>query len=282
MSSTSIIDLFINEYGTYNKHLQFEVIVLMFIIIVLFTTYFNKTYAFVIILLSFALFVANSYVNIKKSEIGDFNEETMYKLNILQDRVNETVSRKIESLNNYRYKSQLKKVDIQKLYESNQLDSLYIDANMIHFLYSIVDLYEYNDIEFTLLLKGTNNILKIRKQIEEYYESNNQYIENIAEMLEITMNLKSQVLNNVHNFIYSVPKMNKMYTYIDNVIDRYNVLISRNIDIIYTMYKYSIKKNGVTTFTKYISYNKTKPYDIATNYDYTRKHSDKIVIPFYY
>jgi hypothetical protein len=280
--SSNLVDLFISEYGTYNKYLQFEVIVIIFITMIIFTTYFDKTYAFVIILLSFALFIANSYIGIKKGEMGDFNEETMYKLNILQDRVNETVTRKIESLNNYKFKSQLKKKDIQKLYESNQLDCMYIDANMIHFLYSIEPLYEFNDIEFTLLLKGTNNILRIRKEIEEYYESNNEYTENITEMLEMALLLKSQSLNNVHNFIYSIPKMNKMYTYIDNVIDRYNVLISRNIDIIHNMYKQSIIKNGVNTSTKFISYNKTKPYDSNVNFDYTRKNQDKIVIPFYY
>jgi hypothetical protein len=92
------------------------------------------------------------------------------------------------------------------------------------------------------LLKGTNNILKLRKEIEDFYGFEKKYPENIHEMLQIAMQLKINCMNNIQNFIYSVPKTKKMYTYIDNIIQTYNILITKNIKIIHKYHLDYIEK----------------------------------------
>ena len=155
--------------------------------------------------------------------------------------------------------------EIQVLYEKNKLDALYIDANMIMFLHSILKLYEYNPQEFYLLLKGTNNILKLRYDIERFYSAEGEYPENIHEMLQIALHLKSNSMNNLQNFIYTVPKQKQMYTYVDNVIETYNILITRNIKVMHTYHLDYIKKNGINSNTIFIDINSSKPFDSMAN-----------------
>ena len=110
----------------------------------------------------------------------------------------------------------MKSADIKRIYDSNNLDSLYIDANLIHFLHSIKALSDYNLNEFFELLKGVNSILKIKNDIDEYYNANGYYPDNTSELFEGSLELRKNVVNNLHNFIYTVPKINKMYKYLSN------------------------------------------------------------------
>lgn len=271
-------NLFIKQHGNYAKNLQFQSLVIIVLIMVFFTKYFPKTYGFVIILIIFALYISNNVVNINNTFVNDFNNITMVKLQILQDKVNQHINTKLNLIKSSNSKTTLTSEEIKKIYDNNKLDSLYIDANMIHFLESIVSLYDYNSYTFYLLLKGTNNILKLKKEIDEFYEANKKYPINISEMLETALELKSNTVNNIHNFIYSVPKSNVMFTYVNKITDRYNVLISRITDSIYKSYLKSIDLNGINTNTKFISYNTTKPYDPKLNHQITpNNHQDKLI-----
>jgi hypothetical protein len=252
----NILELFTKESGLYVKNLRFETLAFLIFISALFMIYTPKTYGFVIILLAFLYFVGNIYVQIKTSTIEDFNKITMFKLNSLQDIQNKYVS----SL------SFLNKKLMNQMLTKNKLDCLYLDANLISFLYSILELNTYNPQEFYIFLKGINNILCIRKQIEDFYKANNQLPENISEMFEISLQLKTNVINNLQNFIYSIPKSNKMYNYLNDVLSRFIVLISRNTDIIHFYYKKSLKINKISTMTKFISYDTTKPFDQLSNH----------------
>jgi len=141
------------------------------------------------------------------------------------------------------------------------LDYLYLDTNLIVFLHSIIPLHEFNKDEFYKLLIGTNNILRLRGEIEAFYKANKSYPTNIAQMFEDAIYLKTKVLNNMHNFIYSVPKTNVMYNYVDQTTDRYNVLITKNLDKIHLYYKNNFKKTGFTNNSTVIHYKATKPFD---------------------
>jgi len=253
-----IIKLF-SDSSSYAKNLQFEVILLSVFISIFLFIYTPKTYGFVILLLALLYFISFNYINLKNSSIDDFNEITMIKLQTLQDISNKYIL----SLSKLGYDHKV----ISKLLQANKLDSLYIDANLISFLYSITDLNQFNNKEFFNLLKNTNNILKLRSQIEEYYNSNNGDIpENISQMFEISLQIKTNAINNVHNFIYSIPKTNSMFKYLENIIDRYSVLISRNTDIIHFYYKKALDMKEINTMTKFVSYNEAKPFDIYENY----------------
>jgi hypothetical protein len=272
-----IKNLFIKNHGNYSRNLQFVSLVIIFLIMVFFTKYFSKTYGFVIILIVFALYISNSYVNIQNTFVNDFNKITMVKLQLLQDKMYQHINKKLNLIKSSDSKYILTQEEIRKIYENNQLDSLYIDANMIYFLESIISLYDYDSYTFYSLLKSTNNILKIKRQIDEFYAANKTYPINISEMFESALELKTNALNNIHNFIYSVPKSNTMFTYINKITHRYNILISRITDSIYKSYKNSIYLNGIDTSTKFVSYNKTKPYDYKLNHPLVPNAEDKLI-----
>jgi hypothetical protein len=219
------------------------------------------------------------------SSIEDFNNRTYIQLQKLQAKVVDHIEYKIKlsSISG----QQLPREDHQKLLERNRLDSLYIDSTMINFLHSILPLSEYNPDEFYMLVKGTNNILKIRKEIEDFYIANSNmtpdpepikrasfkesnpirldtvYTQNLSEMFQIAVYLKSNCVNNLQNMIYKVPKRNKFYRYIDNVIDRYIILINRNLKVISDYQLKKIKDSGINVNTQFVYYKGTKPFDAS-------------------
>lgn len=238
----------------------FKVSVIIILIFFIFTYLFPQNYGNVVILLVFSLVVAYYYISYNKTNLNDKNRVTMNHLMTLQENVNKFIDKNLYEKN--KLSSKLSRKDINQIYINNRLDSLYIDSNMIEFLYSIVNLSEYNDHEYYLLLKGTNNILKLRNEIEEYYNANNKFPDNINQMMESALFLRSNTINNMHNFIYSVPKTNMMYNYINDLIKRYMILISRNTDKIYEYVLQNRKLIGINTESNLaLNYNNVKPYD---------------------
>ena len=261
-----ITNLFIKEHGVYKDIFKFNVIIFFLILVFCFTkiNLFNNYSIFILIAIIFAIYLTNLYVKINQDNLSDNNKIISFKLDSLQNKIYEYIQYKITTSSVGTLK--LSQNDINELYKKNKLDSLYIDANMIVFLYSIIKLYDYNPSEFYLLLKGTNNILKLRNDIEKFYESENNYPENIHEMLETAIQLKSNCMNNLQNFIYTVPKTHKMYTYIDNVIVTYNILITKNIKTIHNYHLKYIKKNGINSSTIFIDINASKEFDSLSNH----------------
>lgn len=244
---------------------------------------------FICILLVFCILDTRkiqSFLDIRDTQsIGDFNTQTYIQLQALQAKVVNHIEYKIKlsSISG----QQLPREDHQKLLERNRLDSLYIDSTMINFLHSVLPLYEYNQDEFYMLIKGTNNILKIRKEIEDFYTANSTmtpdpepakrvsfkepkpfktdglYTQNLSEMFRIAVDLKSNCVNNLHNMIYKVPKTNKFYRYINNVVDRYIILINRNLKVISEYQLKSIQDSGIDVNTQFVYYRGTKPFDAS-------------------
>lgn len=260
-----IQNLFLKQHGYYAQSLQFETIVIFIITLVILTRYFEKSYGFVIILIVFALYMSNTYVSIKNNKLNDFNSITMIRLQTLQSKVNQHTDAKLKLISASNPNT-MTKSDIQKIYNKNILDSMHVDSNLIHFLYSIVKLNDYNEYEFSSLLKGTNNILRIKNDIDRYYNANGMYPENTSELLQETLRLKTNVVNNMHNFIYSIPKTKIMYKYLDDCISRFSILISRVTDDVHTNYKNNIAQRGLNSSTNFVTYNNTKPFDSFENH----------------
>lgn len=259
-----VINLFTKEHGVYKKMFKFQVI-LFFVIMLFILTKLNlfSNSIYILIAMIFTLYITNLYVRMNQSDLSDNNKIIYLRLETLQSKVYQYVKYKISTSSNSGQK--LSNGEIQNIYDKNKLDALYIDANMIVFLHSILPLYEYNPQEFYLLLKGTNNIIKLRHDIERFYKAEGKYPENIHEMLQIALQLKSNCMNNLQNFIYTVPKQNKMYTYIDNVLVTYNILISRNIKKMHNYHLNYIKTNGINSNTIFIDIDTSKPFDPLTN-----------------
>lgn len=261
-----VINLFTNEHGIYKQMFKFQTILFFSIILIIFTkfNFFNNYSVFIILAFILTLFLTNIFVRVNKDDLADTNKIIYFKLESLQDKIYDYIQYKINisTVGNKKISSK----DMQILYEKNKLDSLYIDANMIDFLYSVIKLYDYNQNEYYLLLKGTNNILKLRKDIEKFYDEESEYPENIHEMLQIAIQLKVNCMNNMQNFIYSVPKVNKMYQYIDTVVESYTILITKNIKIIHNYNLDYIKKNGINSNTVFIDINSTRGFNPDDNH----------------
>jgi hypothetical protein len=175
------------------------------------------------------------------------------KLNSIQNEINRYISKKLR----------LKKIkntkDIVSIRERNKMASLYMDANMIVFLESIIEMAEYNPDLYYKLIKGTNNILKIREDIENYLKANGEYTYGIHDQVDIVNNLKRNCIGNIHDFIYSIPKIPKMRDYVNKIITRYQQLITYNTDIIEKYSNDNIKINGVNNETKFVYQMDAKP-----------------------
>lgn len=287
-----LINLFSNEHGQYQNNFKIQVILLFLLVLIVFSKIWGSTTTgiFVILLVTFALYITNTYVKyntIINNDLDDNNKQTFIKLNTLQSKVYTHIQNKIKQSTQSGLK--LSQSDQIALLNKNKLSSLYTDATLVHFFYSILPLYEYNNDEFYLLLKGTNNILKLRKEIEDYYNANKNnktifkqklpsfrsdpipkpepvYLENLSEMFEIAIELKTTCVNALQNIIYSVPKTNKMYSYIDQVIQRYVILINRHLDVFQKYNNDSISSTGINNKTKFINYTHTKGFDAMVNH----------------
>lgn len=277
-------DLFLNKHGADKRNLQLHVIFLMLAIMTSITISFNKTYAFVIILFVFTLFIANEYVGIQNNSLTDFNEVTYSKLLRLQEKANAYVSQHIKLLQNHKNGLHVKVVN--QMYNAAKLDCLYIDASLIIFLESIIKLFEYNSKGFYDVLIGTNYLLKLRFQVEEYINSNASdgvinIPENITDIYEESIRVKSKLINTMHDFIYTVPKIQTMYRYVETVTDRYNILLTRNIDIIENYYQKHMSNNTINTSTRYVFRNMAKPVDTLADHSISPTKSPGKLISFY-
>jgi hypothetical protein len=275
-----IVNLFTQEHGVFQQYFKFEVVLFFIFVIVIFSKSFGENYMPIIILIAFGLYITNLYVKVNNTNVSDYNKTIMLKLQSLQQTTNTFIQFKINLVSNSN--QSINQEDIQKIYEKNKLDSLYIDSNLIEFLYSIRQLAEYNLFEFYMLLKGTNNILKLKNQIEKFYETNGDYPENINEMFEISLQFKTNCMNNIQNCIYKVPKTNVMYKYIDNTIESYNILINKNIKEMHNYHRDYIRKHGVNNRTRFFNLDFAKDFNETDNHaiipsKFTKGNNTKLI-----
>jgi predicted RNA-binding protein Jag len=256
-----IFDLIKTSNVTVKKLLQFKVLVFVIALLVVFKIIYNGNYINVISLLAFVYFIVNKYLGQQNTNSNDLNKLIDLRLRKIQKKVNEYIKHKLK------YKNITKSKARDYTINANKMTSLYIDANMITFLESIIEMYDYNPDEYYQLIKGTNNILKIRLDIERFLQENNDYIQGIHQQLDIAIQLRMNCINNVHNFIYTVPKSGKMTNYINKIIGRYTELIDSNINIIKKYSQDFILRDGINNQTQFIDNLDAKP-NLQTNSDY--------------
>lgn len=264
-----------NSKSIFFKKLQFEIIIIG---ILIFITIHNYITIKQMVILSFTVIILIGVLKIKDDKLKDQNTITMIKLQTIQKTINDYINEKIKKIDTT---TKINNNVIKKMYKAGVLTHLYTDANLIHFIYSIIILNEYNKEEFYKFVKGVNGILKMKDEIEIYYKANGKFPININEMFETSLLLKTNTINNLHNFIYTIPKEDQMYKYLYNVIDRYTILIKRNIDKIYYYYQKNIKINGVNMSTKFINYNNTKEFYQKDNHYITPSKEQSKLLSFY-
>jgi hypothetical protein len=235
------------------RDIQFKLIIFLVLILGCFKILYNGNYVNIISMLFFTYYLTTIYLEQQVNTNIDKNKLIDLSLIKIQKKIDDYINQKI------RYKKITDKKIKKMLFQKNQMSSLYTDANMIIFLESISEMYNYNPDEYYLLIKGTNNILKIKADIELYLDQNNEYIQNIHEQLDIATDLRTKCVNNVHNFIYTVPRIEPMNNYINTIILRYSELIDVNINRIKQYSQNEILKNGVENSTKFLDNLDAKP-----------------------
>ena len=261
-----LLTLFTKGNSNYDRILQFKIVSIFVVIITIFSKLFDsmETTTYIIILLTFGLYITSLFLNTIDNDLNDSNKIIFFKIESLQEKVYKFLLYKINhtTVNN----NKLTSTKQQELFEKNKLDSLYIDSQLIIFLYSIIKLYDYNQYEFYSLLKGTNNILKLHNEILTFYESNKDYPENISEILEIAIQLKVNCMNILQNFIYSIPKSKIFYDYIDTSLNTFEFLINKHIKDMHKFQKKNINSKGININTKFFHLNMPKGYDQFSNH----------------
>lgn len=275
-----LTDLFLYGHGTPKRNLQFQAIVVGLVVMTLLTLYFPTTYGFVILLLVFAYLVASVFVKASNQRVNDYNRETMYRLQRLQALVDKHT---IDQNRKFAQGTNLSRKQMRAAVAANQLDSVFINSGMIHFLFDIMPLQHFNPNAFVDILLQTNSLLRIQRQADDFFVANKRYPETIGQMFQQALQLRTQCLNSMHTFVYTVPKTRVMYKYIDDVTTRYHTLLSRITDTIHNMVQHHNRTQPINTGTVFVSYDTTKPFDAMSNHPISphATHQQGALVDFY-
>lgn len=232
----------------YSKQTFWTAIILSIVSITILTRYFkfDKSLIQGVLLIIVGLVIIEMFLKYKSSKLTDLNKITLYKLYSVQKSVyNYIESQRLKNPN-------LTTKQIQDIKKKNKLEYLYLDANIINFLYDILYLNEYNPEVYYSLLKTINNILNLRYMIENYYNETNNLPENCYTIYE-QINIEIlEAMNYIHSFIFSIPKANKMYQQHKVLQDRLYILLKRHSDFAKRACELKNQKEGVNNDTKII------------------------------
>lgn len=258
-----------NTTDLYTRRLRFIIIVIIALITLGFWRGFRiDDYANVIILFALIILVCNEFVKWYKIDKENYLDTTYNHLEELQSVFDAYLQ------NEYLRKAQQLFKDnadtVAKEVARMDLSSMYINAELINLIYDVHPiLMKVNPKTFISFVKGANNILSLKRDIDILLENTNNVPENIANMLRIAMKLKQNTLNNLHSYIYVMPIDNVHRKYIKDTLSAYNIIITRVLDDIYSKYVSTINGNArYNTLTKFVTYGpfpKETPSDLFTN-----------------
>lgn len=245
-----------------DKNTQFLYIVITIIIFFIVSKLVDVQLYHFMGLILVVLFVYN-YQNRKDLTSSTDMELLDYKLAALQLKMYDYITNYIHKLN-----PSISNVDLQNVKSRSVLDYMYLDANMINLMYSLIDLYQYNPDSFQKMLKCVNNLLHIRNDLQYLGP-----IDRPADHFEIAESLAQKATNYLHTFQLSVPKNTVTVKLLSDALKRFQILIKRNLDIIVKICNKDAKDNlnSSTTFINY--YNGVKPYYDDINISLTPEHN---------
>ena len=167
------------------------------------------------------LFAVTYIQNRNKSRIKDFNEDLEFKLKTLNPK--------------------------------NSPEFLHMDANIINLLSSIKDFKKFNSDTFDKIVESCDNMLHIHSDLKKGV---NFPVHNF----EIAIDQGNLAINYMHSFIINLPTSEVFNKKHEKVLDKFQILIKRNLDKMYIICKKQTEKEGINRSTKFIShYEGTKP-----------------------
>ena len=155
------------------------------------------------------------------------------------------------------------KIKIKKINENLNISKIEKYDNIVDFIFSIKELYYYNEIEFI-------NMIKYLEQFFEVYE--NTKIDNtfFTQYYHISESLAYNSFNSLHSIIHSIGNypilINKLHKACQILHDILNIYLND----IYDLSKKKILLNGLNIHTMPL-YNGPKEYNLYDNKKYTYK-----------
>lgn len=207
-------------------------------------------------------YILNVYLQREYTSVGDFNSQTRYKLEKIQSNMNNWIKTKLERSAHLG----LSEKDIKRQYELGKLSFLYLDVNFIHFLDNIEYLYEQNQGGYISIIKGINNILKLRNDSQTIVANREGRLKEFEKRqmyynFEETEKLAKIINNHFHSFIYTMPKSSISYQHHHTLSKRLSSLLFQSIGIQRHYYQKTVEKD-ISTSSKFLpnQFVHTKPY----------------------
>lgn len=251
-----IIDSISNKkffLSTFNKNQIFIVAVVMFVVFGTLTWIFkfdNTTTGF-IILFVFALFCANIYFSFNLNALEDNNKLLTYKLNYIQSLVYDNIAYKFTIFKNQNFaglnqSNILQNLDFEKMYRDSYLDALYIDSDLIEFMYLNKHLYDKNQEAFVNFVISTNSFLRVLKELSD---KNHSLPDNTQSLIQVALDKYTNALENLKSFIFTIESGSMSMRSLNDIINNYLELMYFNVLQLENYNKLFIKQYGVNNST---------------------------------
>lgn len=229
-----IVVIFVFIFGTLTWVFKFE----------------NTTTGFIILFL-FTLFVSYIYLNYSTNFLDDNNRLLTYKLNYVQKLVYDHVTYKFKLFKNqsnagFNQSNILQNLDFEKLYKDCYLDSLYLDADLIEFLYLNKNLYEKNQEGYVYFILSTNSFMRVLKELKD---KNHSLLDNTQDLIQVALDKYSNAIEILKTFIFNIESGSMAMKQLNDVINNYielmyfNVLQLENFNLLF------IKQYGINNST---------------------------------
>lgn len=249
-----------------SNNLKFQLVVLGLLTVYFLTTYFHlDQLGNVLALLTFVVYIMYLGLDYYNTTTTGSNEILEYKLNAIQSTLYTYTE---EYLNRIRFSNnrfQMSKQIYKSILKRMETLWLYMDAKLVHFLYSLMFLYKYNEDSFVEMVLCTNGILKIRGELEEFYNENGYLPENVYYLSESAEELKVKALNFAHTFIYKIPKTYDLENMIEKILDRFHQLLKPHIIAIKKMTIKHTIQTGINRTTNFVDMNDHQANPMDTN-----------------
>jgi hypothetical protein len=237
----------------FNRYQIFFVIIIFIVIFAILTYFFkfeNTTTGF-IILFVFAFYVATFYLNYNTNILSDDNKLLMYKLNFIQNLVYDHVTYKLTLLRSQNFAGLnqadiLKNLDFEKMLKDSYLDALYIDSDLIEFIYLNRNLYDKNQEAFVNFVLSTNTFLRVLKELQD---DSHPLPNNTQQLIQVALEKYSNALENLKSFIFTIESGSVAMKQLNDVQNNYMELMYYNVLQLENYNKLFLKEYGINNQT---------------------------------
>jgi hypothetical protein len=199
----------------------------------------------------FSLFMAYIYLNYSTNFLDDNNRLITYKLNYIQSLVYDHITYKFIVFKNQgsaglNQSSLLQNLDFERIYRDSYLDALYLDSDLIEFLYLNKHLYDKNQEGFVYFVLSTNSFMRVLKELKD---KDHSLPDNTQSLIQVALDKYTNALEFLKSFIFNIESGSMAMKQLNDTINNYielmyfNVLQLENFNLLF------IKEYGINNST---------------------------------